>query len=91
MPHLGSNVPSEISYASIGSEILRFARTTSDSNAFITFANQFLKKMQKENSKHKSIISKLVKNNLSTFNFLDFFLIIFADTADNFIALCSFH
>ena len=87
MPHLGSNISSDIYNASIGSEAMRFAGNTSESNTFVTFANQLLKRMQKENSKHRFVISKLIKNNFSTFNFLDFFLIFFADTADNFIAL----
>ena len=32
MSYLESNIPSNIYYVSIGSEILRFAKTTSDSN-----------------------------------------------------------
>lgn len=40
MPYLNRNIPSSIFYASIGSEVVRFARTTTDSNAFITLANK---------------------------------------------------
>ena len=32
--YIKSNIPSNIYYASIGSEILRFARTTSDGSTF---------------------------------------------------------
>ena len=39
MPHLDSNVPSNVYKESIGFEILRFARTMSDSNTFITLSN----------------------------------------------------
>ena len=48
MPHLDSNIPSNICYVSIGSEILRFARTTSDINTLLKLANQLLKRMQKK-------------------------------------------
>ena len=63
MLHLDSNSPSKIYYAFKGSEIPRLARTTSDSNTFIKFANQLLKRMQKHSSKHRFIIFKLIKNN----------------------------
>ena len=45
MPHLDSNISSNIYYVSITSEILRFATTTSDSNTFIILASQLLKRM----------------------------------------------
>ena len=50
MSYLESNIPSNIYYVSIGSEILRFAKTTSDSNNFITLATQIMKRMQKSGS-----------------------------------------
>ena len=43
MPHLESNIPPNIYYASIGSEILRFVRTNSESNNFITIESTFQK------------------------------------------------
>ena len=54
MPHLDRNIPSNIYYATIGSAILIFARTTSEVNCL-------LKKMQKQGSKHRSAISMLNK------------------------------
>ena len=53
MQHLDSNIPWNICYASIGSKILRFARTTLDINTFITLCNCFLKTMQKQENKHR--------------------------------------
>ena len=47
IPHLDSNIPLNIYYASIGSEILKFARTASDSKTFATLSNRLLKRMQK--------------------------------------------
>ena len=81
MPHLGSNIPSNIYYASIGSEVSKFARTTSNINNFVTLSNRLLKKMQKEGSKHRSTISMLHKifgKRFTVFN-------IFEYTAVNFI------
>ena len=46
----GQLFPSNICYAHIGSEILRFARTTSDINTLPKLANQLLKRMQKQSS-----------------------------------------
>ena len=46
MPHLGSNIPSNIYYSSMRSEILNFARLTSDRSTFVTLANQHWKTMQ---------------------------------------------
>ena len=45
IPHLDSNVPSNISYAFMGSEVLKFARTTLNINNFVTLSNRLLKKM----------------------------------------------
>ena len=73
-------MPSNIYYASIGSEILRF--TTSESNTFITLGYQLLKRMKKQGSKHRFIISMLKNIFGKHFN-------VFADTADNFIKLFS--
>ena len=43
---LDSNIPLSIDYASIVSEILKFARTASDINTFATLSNHLLKRMQ---------------------------------------------
>ena len=61
MRHLDSSIPSNIYYTSIGSKIPRFDRTASDSNTFIRLSNQLLKRMQKQGSKHRSIIFMLNK------------------------------
>ena len=44
MPHWGSNIPSNIYYASMGSEVVRFAETTSDINTSVTLFSCLLKK-----------------------------------------------
>ena len=54
-------VSSNIYNVFIVPEILRFSRTTSHSNAFITLSNQPLEIMQKQSSKHKLIIFMLKK------------------------------
>ena len=56
LQHFGSNIPSNIYCASIGSEILRFARATSNIYTFKT-----IQKIQKQGSKLRSIISTLNK------------------------------
>ena len=43
MPNLDSNILSNIYYASIGSKILRFAKTNSDINTFMLFESTFKK------------------------------------------------
>ena len=81
MPHLDSNIPSNICYASIGFKVLRFARNSSDINTFVTLSNCLWKRMQKQGSKHRSIIymlSKIFGKNFTVFN-------IFADRAAKFI------
>ena len=52
MPHLDSNIPSNIYYTSIGSKISRFAKTTSDINTFTKLSSCLLKKMQKQTKKY---------------------------------------
>ena len=61
MPHVDSNIRSNIYYVSIDPEIFRFARNTSDINAFVALFNRLFERMQKQGSKHRSIISKLNK------------------------------
>ena len=81
MPHLDSNIPSNIYYASIGFKVLRFDRNSSDINTFLTLSNCLWKRMQKQGSKHRSIIymlSKIFGKNFTVFN-------VFADRAANFI------
>ena len=47
MPHLDSNIPLNIYCASKSFEVLRFTRTTSDINTFVTLSDRLLKRMQK--------------------------------------------
>ena len=64
-PHWDYNIQSNIYYVSMGSGILRFGRTASQSNTFVTLAYKLLKekRMKKQGSKHRFIIS-LVKISL---------------------------
>ena len=48
MLHLDSNIPSSINNASIGSERLRFTRTTFGINTYVTLSDRLLKKMEKK-------------------------------------------
>ena len=67
MPHLGRNIPS------IGSEIVRFASTTSDIYTFSTLSNRLLKRIQKQGS-------KIFDRHFTLFN-------VFADTAATLIKI----
>lgn len=75
------NISSNIYYASTGSEVLRLARTSSGSNAFIAFDNHLWETVQKQGSKHKFIVSMLKKIFVKHFNIFN----TFADIPDNFI------
>ena len=74
-------------YAFLGPEILRFARTTHDGNTVITLADQILKRMQKEGSKHKFILAMVKEIFTRNFSVLK----VFADVPDDFIKLSSLH
>ena len=81
MPQFDSNITWNIYCASIGSEILKFARTISDMNTFVTLSNRLLKMMQKQESKYRSITSMLNKvfgKHFTVFN-------VFTDITANFI------
>ena len=77
MPHLDNNIPSNIYYASIGFEILRFTWTTSDINTFVTLSNRILKRKQKQVSKYRSIkymLNKIFGKHFTvSTNFIKFF------------------
>ena len=62
MPHLDSNILSNIYYASLASQILRFDRNTSGSNTFITLVNQLLKIIQIQDNKQRFMITMLKCN-----------------------------
>lgn len=59
VPPLDRNIQLHNYYASIGSEILRFARTIFEKSIFIKLSNYLLKGKQKQESKERSIISML--------------------------------
>ena len=82
MPYLDSNIPFNIFYASVGSEILCIARTTTDLINTVTRVNPFLIQMKKQGSEcvHSILLSIL------------FYYTVFrkfADTANQFIRLLS--
>ena len=60
----------------MSSEILRFVRTTWDINTFVTFFNHLSKRIQKQGSKHRSILSML--NEIFGKHFIGFNTFIFA-------------
>ena len=62
MPHLDSNILSNIYYASLASQILRFHRNTSGSNTFITLVNQLIKRIQMQDNKQRFMITMLKCN-----------------------------
>jgi len=85
VPFLESNIPSKIFYASVSSEILRIARTTSDLHNLIPRVNSLLHRMKTQGSECIQIISllkKLYGKNLILFKKI-------ADTPQNFINLFS--
>ena len=57
--HFGSNILSNICYVSTGFKILRFTRSISDINNFVTLFNCLLQGMHKQNNKHGAIKSML--------------------------------
>ena len=80
-------VSSNIYNAFIVPEILRFSRTTSHSNAFITLSNQPLEIMQKHTSKqthHIHVEEILFGKHLNVFN-------VFGDTAYKSMKLFLLH
>ena len=81
--YLDSNIPLNIYYASIVSG--RFARTTSDINTFVTLSHRLLKKIQKQQSKHRAIRSLLNGIFGKYVTLFD----IFADAAAHFIKFFS--
>ena len=83
--HLDSNISSNIYYESIGFDIIKFVRTNSDVDTFVTLPSCLLKKIQKQEIKHRSIMSmsnKIFGKYITVFNVL-------GDTAANFIKLFS--
>jgi len=86
MPFLSSNLPSKIFYASVGSEILRIVRTTTELDDIKIRVETLLIRMKKQGSEKKRIITlmnKLYGRHAEVFSK-------FADTSDNFIKLFSF-
>jgi len=70
MPYSDSNIPTKIFYASISSEILRLAKTTSTLAAFINSSNTLLKRMKCQGSKSlstKKLLRKLYNQHPDNF------------------------
>ena len=61
MSYLDSNIPSKIFCASISSEVLRIARTTTDLNNMIKRVSHYLIRMKKQGSEYTRIVSSLRK------------------------------
>lgn len=81
MAHLDRYIQSNIYYAYEGSEIFRFARTTSDINTLVTLSNYALKRTQKQGEVNIrsmiSILNKIFDIHLTVFK-------VFADATANF-------
>ena len=61
MPYEESNMPSRIFYSSLGAEILRIVRCTTDKSAFINSANILCKRMIKQGAKYHRAVTILKK------------------------------
>ena len=83
MPYLSSNMPSKIFYASVCSEILRLARTNTNSNSFVNAVTVLLNRMKNQGCKANKLIKVL--NKMFGRHFIDFKK--FANTAKEFIKL----
>ena len=86
MPYLDSNIPSKIFYSTIGSEVLRFARTTTSLEDFIRLVNSLFKRMHKQGCKVRrlvGVLNKMFDKHFHTFRS-------FASTAENFVRLFTF-
>ena len=51
LPHISNNMPSRIFYATLGGELLRTARCTSDCENFINSSQSLIKRMRKQGAK----------------------------------------
>ena len=60
MPYLESNIPSKMFYSAFGSEILRFARNTSDFNLFKVNTKCLIERMLKQGGKN-SILNNVLR------------------------------
>ena len=60
MPYLESNIPSKMFYSAFGSEILRFARNTSDFNLFKVNTKCLVERMLKQGGKN-SILNNVLR------------------------------
>ena len=55
MPYRKSNIPTNMFYATLGSEILRIGRTTSHKDDFLRSASSLLKRMKDQGSNNESV------------------------------------
>ena len=83
MPYFDKNISSNVYDASIGSEMLRPVRTINDIKTPVILSSCFLKRMQKQGNKRRSIISILCLYKIFGKHFT--VLIIFADIAAYFM------
>ena len=67
MPHASSNMPSSIFYASIGAEILRISRATTDRNSFFLSSNCFLSRMIKQGANIQQV-ERVLKRTFGRYN-----------------------
>ena len=61
MPFCSSNMPSSIFYASVGAEVLRIARATSNSDKFLISVNTLISRMIMQGAKRSRTINTLLK------------------------------
>ena len=59
MPYEESNMPSRMFYSSVGAEILRVVRYTTDKSAFVNSANILCKRMIKQAAKYHRAVTML--------------------------------
>ena len=61
MPFRKSNIPTNTFYSTVGSEILRIGRATSDVGAFIKSTSTLLSRMSKQGAEHNPLNRVLKK------------------------------
>lgn len=61
MPYRNSNIPSNMFYATLGSEVLRIGRATSHVDDFQKSTSSLLSRMKKQGAEHKSLSNVLKK------------------------------
>ena len=62
MPYASSNMPSKIFYSSIGAEILRVARATTEKECFCSSSKKLIERMKNQGGKEHRIVKTLNKS-----------------------------